>query len=52
MNIKHAYFEVRQGNDERADEILSSEAELVSEEERGVYLAHKIKLSFRVRFFL
>ena len=48
MNIKFAYFEARQGNNDRANEILSTVADSVSEEESGVYLAHKIKLYFQV----
>lgn len=48
MNIKHSYFEMRQGNDDMALEILSDAAEDASEEECGMYLAHKIKMLFKV----
>jgi hypothetical protein len=48
MNIKYAYFERRQGNEDGALKILSDAAESSSEEECGMYLAHKIKLLFKV----
>lgn len=51
MTIKFAYFELRQGNNDRAIEILSDAAESASEEESGMYLAHKIKLLFKVSLF-
>lgn len=48
MRIKHAYFELRQGQDDVAIEILSDAADSASEEESGMYLAHRIKLLFKV----
>ena len=49
MKMKHAYFELRQGQDDVAIEILSDAADSASEEESGMYLAHRIKILFKVR---